>query len=205
MQDAHPAQRPPPLQGKIQPGKMILDHGILLIPGGLIEDGGRPVPLGLPLHGHEGKMGNPHGNPHRRQPVPLQLIGFKIRVPLGHTVDSPQNLFPSVLARHAHRLLCRGIFLLVRQDIDAWNLKGSVLAHGLSDGKGLLEQGAFGQQMPRERHMMLLAPFPYGIAVARRKPLCHMIVKMIPGLGHLFLGQFVKKLRQIVQKIVSVI
>ena len=134
---SHPRQRLSSGQGRIYPGKVIFDIMVFLIPGRLKADGRRPVPLGLALHGIEGKMMYPHGNSQGRLPVALQLMPDKIKIPMRRAVDLAQHAFSPLLSRHAHRLFGRCKFLCVAEVIDARKLHGPIAAHGLAQGQRL--------------------------------------------------------------------
>ncbi len=194
----------PPGQSGIQPCKMIFHVRVFPVPGRLIMNGCRPIPLALPCHGQIGQMGNPYSDPQSRLPVTLQLIPLKIIIPMGHPVQLAENSLPAVLVSNADSLFRRGKFLCVTQNINPGQLKASIAAHGFPHCKGLGIQRTFGHKVAGKGNSMVFTPFAQGIRIGGCKPLCQMIMVAIAGRGNPAFRQLPEQFRQDIQKVFPV-
>ena len=182
-------------KGRIHPCKMILYHAVFLIPGGLIEDGGRIVPLCLTVHAVPGKMMDTQGHSQRRLPVSRQLMSPEIKIPVGYAVQLAEHAGTAKLMGCGLSLFRRGVFPPVTEHIDARHLKTAVRTHGFSQSIGLGGQRRLLHHMSGEHDIVIPAPVSDGIREGGGKSLRHKIMIMIPGNGHLILRKLPDKLR----------
>ena len=188
-------------KSRIHPGKIIFYAGVFLPPGRLITDRGRPIPLGLPFHGHKGQMGTADGNAQSCLPVALQLMPFKVEIPVGHSIKLTEHPFSSVLACHADRLLDGGILRIPAEDIHSRKLLVPVTAHGLTQAQCLGIQSGFRHVMPCHSDMMGFTPGGNRIGIGGYEALRQMVMILITMEGGLPVRKLPQKLRQHPQKV----
>ncbi|MBO7359122.1 MAG: WG repeat-containing protein [Clostridia bacterium] len=166
----------------VDAGEIVFKGLVSVPPGGLAEYGRGPVPLGLPLHGHEAQMVHPGGHPQRRQPVSLQLVVQETHVPLQHSVHFAHQAFTAQLPYHGFRLLDGGELLLGAEYVHPRQLLGAVLAHGLAQRQRLGIQRALGHEVAGVGDKVLFAPGAYTVTELPGEALRHvLVVPVSPG------------------------
>ena len=202
MDHAHPDAALSPGHGGVQPGIVVLDHGIFLVPGGLIEDGGGVIPFGLSLHGHPAQVGHPDGDAQSGLEVALEFVALEIVVPVGNAVDLAEHPFPAALMNAALGLLQGGKLMAVQQQVDAGELEMGIAAHGLAQRIGLGGQVLLGIDVAGQRQVVILAPVSDGFGEGFGEAVAQMVVVVIPYLGQL--ARLPEQLRQMIQQIIAV-
>ena len=191
-------------QGGVHAAEVILHVGVLLVPRGLVGDGGGVVALGRTLHGHPGQVLDTDGDAQSGLPVAVELVAAEVEVPARDTVQLAHHTGTAVLVDGRLALLGGGELEAGAEHIDTGDAEAAIGAHAVTDSGGLGVEGRLLHHVTRQLDAVSLAPVAAGIGKGDGEALGDVVVVVVAGQGDLPIRQIPQKLGEMLYERIPV-